>query len=237
MIPKYGLSYLDNTRMPPGNLHKFRKYFGFMDEIDGYAGDIDAKAGDPLAHASGSRQCRHGSAVPGRRSRTHAVRSEPEASATAHARGLAGRSGSPLLETGPGIGNGDAAVADASGSDVRDRPQDWLSGILIRVASGVGDSDRGTGFQPVCLSGSPPGEGLLNCPKYGPQISFQGVKPRRSRSRVTRCTLAAGPARRPHPRHLRPGGPTAGPRPAGFVDRFRGARGRHWPWWDGRQTR
>ena len=77
------------------------------------------------------------------------VRSEPEASATAHARGLAGRSGSPLLETRPGIGNGDAAVADASGSDVRDRPQDWLSGILIRVASGVGDSDRGTGFQPV----------------------------------------------------------------------------------------
>src|SRR3954466_2007912 len=100
--------------MPPGDLHRSRKYFGVADEIDGCAGKNDANAGNALLHASGSRQCRRGAAAPGRRSRAELspIRSEPEVSATAHARGLAGRSGSPLLETRPRIGNGDVAVAD-----------------------------------------------------------------------------------------------------------------------------
>ena len=98
-----------------------------MDEIDGHAGErpnreISSPTRAGAVSAGMGRRFRVGGHVP------HPVRSEPEASATAQARGLAGRSGSPRLETGPGIGNGDAAVADASGSDVRDRPQDWLSG-------------------------------------------------------------------------------------------------------------
>src|SRR4051794_29036501 len=56
------------------------------------------------------------------------IRSEPEASATAQPQGLAGPTGSPRLGTRRRIGFGDAAVADASGSDDRDRP-DRLSGI------------------------------------------------------------------------------------------------------------
>ena len=48
-----------------------------------------------------------------------------EASATA--RGARGTIGLALSDQAR-IGNGDAAVA-TPGSDVRDRPQDWLSGI------------------------------------------------------------------------------------------------------------
>ena len=150
IIPKYGFSYLDYTRMSPGNLHKFRKSFGFMDEIDGYDGKMTHIRETLLAHASGSRQCRHGSAVLGSEVTS---RMQPDQSRKRQRRptrgGLARRSGSPLLVTGPRLGNGDAAVADASGSDVRDRPQDWLSGIGSGSHPEVGDSDRGTGFQPV----------------------------------------------------------------------------------------
>ena len=208
-----------------------------MDEIDGKAGDIDANRGmgrRPRERAPSGQAWVGGSGL----EVTYRVQSDRSRKRQRRPTRGALRDDRAGPSSRPGPGSGTAM-----------RPSLTLPALMFATGRRTGSQGPDPGriqsgrFRPwdrfpTCLSGSPPGEGLLNGPKYGPRISFQGVKPRRSRSRVTRCNLAAGPARRPHPRHLRPGGPTAGPaRPAGFVDRFRGARGRHWPWWDGRQTR
>src|SRR4051794_5172239 len=116
-------------------------------------------AGEGGMGAGVGRRFRAGGHVP------RPVQSEPEASATAHARGPAGR------VTRPRDGNGDADVADASGSGVRDRPQDRPSGSRSGSHAGWGIPAVGQVSHLSCLSGAPPGEGLLNGPQYGPRIS------------------------------------------------------------------
>jgi hypothetical protein len=109
------------------NLHKSRKYFGFVDENDGCDGNamlIRESLSPTRAQVAGAGmdpQFWGGSHV------THASYQSWKRQRRPHPRsraGLVSRSGEPDRAPRPR----GWAVADASGSEVRDRPQDLLSG-------------------------------------------------------------------------------------------------------------
>ena len=88
---------------------------------------------------------------------------------------------------------------------------------VISVVSRTGIPVLSCRFSGLPPERSPPKSGRIAAhpsrvltPHPGESAVMLTLKPRRLRSRMTGCNLAADPSRRPHPRHLRPGSPTAG---------------------------